>query len=275
MSSSTLAEIITTASLLTNRSTRPTLIGEAQTESTSTASGVNLFGETLSTETVGYIAGNVLGIGGTLGSAIAGAITGAKASNVSGTATLRCDIIKSVTYDYEQEVSSHPVETGFEVQDNVVNKPLKVTMTIGVSSRPVTWLVKNGVGVKKFKNAYDALVAIRDAKQPVTITRPNLVLSDMLMTRCQIKKTDESLSVIEVEVEFVKITKVSTETVEIPADIVDAAARDKAGETAAAGGAASTSDAISDAQKAAAEAVEKTLKGNEDETTALTLSKKT
>ena len=190
-------------------------------------------------QAIGDAVGNVLGVGGSVGSAVGGMLAN-KYQKKSSTVSLKVDIVKTIDYQYEQEVATHPVETGFEIQDNVVNKPLKVSMTIGVSSSPITWKT-NGKGEWKFNNAYDALVAIRDAKQPVTITRPNMILSDMMMTSCKLTKSQESLSVIGVEVSFVKIVKVTTETVEIPKGIVDAAAKEKAAETAKAGGAAGKS----------------------------------
>ena len=52
------------------------------------------------------------------------------------------------------------------------------------------------------------------------------------MTNCKLSKTQESLSVIMAEVSFVKIVKVNTETVEIPKEYVDKAAKEKAGLTA-------------------------------------------
>ena len=191
---------------------------------------------TLNAENLGSSLGGMLGIGDSLGGSLGAQVASMLGVQSSTTASLKVDIVKTIEYQYEQEVASHPVETGFEIQDNVVNKPLKISMTVGVSSRPVTWLSRNGKGEHKFKNAYDALVAIRDAKQPVTITRPNMVLTDMFMTSCKLGKTNESTSVMMVELSFTKVVKVTTEKVEIQQGIVDAAAKDKAGETATSGG---------------------------------------
>ena len=225
----------------------PTVIGAPQTPKGnfisetgalgSGAKGIESMLANIDGEQAGAMVGDMLGIGGTLGAAIGGALYKKKKTKTN-TVSLKVDIVKTVEYNFEQEVASHPVETGFEIQDNVVNKPMKVTMTLGVSSTPVTWFTANGKGRHKFSNAYEALMAIRDAKQPVTITRPSKILSDMLMTSCKLTKSEESLSVMMVEVAFVKLVKVNTETVEIPKDIVDKAAKEKAGLTAKAGGAA-------------------------------------
>ena len=53
---------------------------------------------------------------------------------------LSVDIVRSYEVLYEQDVSAHPVEDGSEVHDNIVNKPMRVNMTIGISSLPVTWI---------------------------------------------------------------------------------------------------------------------------------------
>lgn len=221
----------------------PTVIGERQKPTGNFISEAGALGDKglkgllagADGEMIGSHVGNILGIGGTLGAAIGGALMGKKKEKTS-TVSLKIDIVKTIEYQFEQEVASHPVETGFEIQDNVVNKPMKINMTIGISSTPVTWFLTNGKGKHKFSNGFDALVAIRDAKQPVTITRPDRIFSDMMMTSCKLSKVQESLSVMMVEVSFVKIVKVNTETVEIPKEYVDKAAKEKAGLTAKKGG---------------------------------------
>ena len=57
----------------------------------------------------------------------------------------------------DQEVTEHPVETGFEIHDSIINKAIKVDMTIGISSHPVTWFYKNSHGQHKFVVGYRRL----------------------------------------------------------------------------------------------------------------------
>lgn len=180
--------------------------------------------------------------------------------------TLSLDIVRNIEYQYDQEVSSHPVETGFEIQDNAVNHPLKITMRAGVSSHPVTWFYVNGIGKSKFNDAIAALEAIRDAKMPVTILRPDRILNDMYLTSCRPVKDSESKSVRWIDLTFLHIQKVTVQTTEVPENIVDASVKESAGETAADGGAATQTDVGSissastsggaDAAESAAEAAE-------------------
>ena len=181
--------------------------------------------------------------------------------------TLSLDIVRNIEYQYDQEVSSHPVETGFEIQDNAVNHPLKITMRAGVSSHPVTWFYVNGIGKSEFNDAIAALEAIRDAKMPVTILRPDRILNDMYLTSCRPVKDSESKSVRWIDLTFLHIQKVTVQTTEVPENIVDASVKESAGETAADGGAATQTDVGSlstastpsggaDAAESAAEAAE-------------------
>lgn len=181
--------------------------------------------------------------------------------------TLSLDIVRNIEYQYDQEVSSHPVETGFEIQDNAVNHPLKITMRAGVSSHPVTWFYVNGIGKSKFNDAIAALEAIRDAKMPVTILRPDRILNDMYLTSCRPVKDSDSKSVRWIDLTFLHIQKVTVQTTEVPENIVDASVKESAGETAADGGAATQTDVGSlstastpsggaDAAESAAEAAE-------------------
>lgn len=155
---------------------------------------------------------------------------------------LKVDIVRTFEYQMDQAVTEHPVETGFEVHDTIVNKAIKVDMTIGISTHPVTWMHKNGYGQQKFASGLTALEQIRDNKEPVTIVRPDKIWSNMVLVNARPARTDESKSVIWVNCSFIHITKVDTQLAEIPEDIVDASAKESAGETAADGGTATQTD---------------------------------
>lgn len=163
-------------------------------------------------------------------------ILGYYAKEPTKVGTLKVDIVKSVEYSYEQEVTSHPVEKGYEIHDTIVNKPLRLHLSVAISSMPVTWFWTNGQGSTKFQDGYEALVAIREAKQPITIVRPDRIINDLVMTSCKLGNNNESLSVMNVELEFVQIKMVETKTVEIPQNIVDASVKNSVGESGANGG---------------------------------------
>lgn len=159
-------------------------------------------------------------------------ILGFNIKNPTEIGKLKVDIVKSFEYQYDQDVTGHPVETGFEIADHIVNKPLKLTMTVGISSSPVTWFWKNGWGKKKFANGLQALESIRDAKQPVTIVRPEKKYDNMIMTSCRVSKQDSTKSIIYVDLYFQQIIKVTTQTEAIPKDVVTASQTENAGATA-------------------------------------------
>lgn len=170
-------------------------------------------------------------------------ILGYNAKTPTQVGSLKVDIVKSFEYQYNQDVTSHPVETGFEIQDHIVNKPLQLTMTVGISSSPVTWYWQNGTGQTKFADGLKALEQIRNNKEPVTIIRPEKKYDDMVLTSCRVTKQDDSKSVIYADLSFTQIVKVTVQTTQIPEDIVAASKEEDVGETAANAGSASTTDA--------------------------------
>ena len=167
-------------------------------------------------------------------------ILGFNIKNPTQVGSLKVDIVKSFEYTYDQDVTEHPVETGFEIADHIVNKPLKLTMTVGIASSPVTWFWKNGYGAKKFANGLQLLEEIRDKKEPVTIVRPEKKYDNMVMTSCRVSKQDSTKSVIYADLSFMQIVKVTTQTTAIPENVVTASQEENAGETAANVGAADT-----------------------------------
>lgn len=167
-------------------------------------------------------------------------ILGFNIKNPTQVGLLKVDIVKSFEYTYDQDVTEHPVETGFEIADHIVNKPLKLTMTVGIASSPVTWFWKNGYGAKKFANGLQLLEEIRDKKEPVTIVRPEKKYDNMVMTSCRVSKQDSTKSIIYADLAFIQIVKVTTQTTAIPENVVTASQEENAGETAANVGAADT-----------------------------------
>ena len=139
-------------------------------------------------------------------------ILGINPKNPTEIGTLKVDIVRTFEYQMDQEVTEHPVETGFEIHDSIINKAIKVDMTIGISSHPVTWFYKNSHGQHKFASGLSALEQIRDNKEPVTIVRPDKIWSDMVLTSARPVRNDESKSIIWVNCSFVHITKVATQT---------------------------------------------------------------
>ena len=61
-------------------------------------------------------------------------ILGINPKNPTEIGTLKVDIVRTFEYQMDQEVTEHPVETGFEIHDSIINKAIKVDMTIGTVS---------------------------------------------------------------------------------------------------------------------------------------------
>ncbi len=103
------------------------------------------------------------------------------------------DVIISEEHSYENDVTSHPVESGSDVTDNVINKPLKISLDCLISATP---LRKSGVIVQgeatRTANPTQAararLIAINVAREPITVNDsqgsfPNMVLEKLMFTQ--------------------------------------------------------------------------------------------
>lgn len=157
--------------------------------------------------------------------------------------TIEVDILVEQEHKLESEVMEHPVEDGFPVADHVVRKPIRVSMVVGVTASPVTWLDKLGSESDKVDNAISAFEQIYKNAQPITIVTPTNIWKNMVMTSAAIPRSLENGNLIRIPCEFVQIRTVSVKTTDIPADIVASSVTNSAGTTEADGGTATQTDA--------------------------------
>lgn len=156
--------------------------------------------------------------------------------------TIEVDILVEQEHKLESEVTEHPVEDGFPVADHVIRKPIKVSMVVGVTLSPVTWLDKLGSESDKISNALTAFEQIYKNAQPITIVTPSNTWENMVMTSANIPRNVENKNLIRIPCEFTQIRKVEVKTTDIPTDIVNTDMINRAGETEADAGTATQED---------------------------------
>ena len=157
--------------------------------------------------------------------------------------TIEVDILVEQENKLESEVTEHPVEDGFPVADHVIRKPLKVSMVVGITKSPVTWLDRLGSADDKIDSAIAAFEEIYKNAQPITIATPTDVWDNMVMTSAAFPRNTENKNLIRVPCEFTQIRKVKVKTTDIPEGIVSAAMANRAGETQKDGGTATQTSA--------------------------------
>lgn len=156
--------------------------------------------------------------------------------------TIEVDILIEQEHKLESDVTEHPVEDGFPVADHVIRKPIKVSMVVGVTLSPVTWLDRLGKETDKINNALTAFKQIYDNAQPITIVTPTETWENMVMTSANIPRNLDNKNLIRIPCEFTQIRKVSVKTTDIPQDIVDLDMINRAGETEADAGTSTQTD---------------------------------
>lgn len=155
---------------------------------------------------------------------------------------IEVDILIEQEHKLESEATEHPVEDGFPVSDHVIRKPITVSMVVGITQSPVTWLDRLGNETDKVSNALTAFRQIYDAAQPITIVTPTDIWENAVMTSAVFPRNVENKNLMKIPCEFKIIRRVNVKTTDIPENIVDLAIINRAGETEADGGAATQAD---------------------------------
>lgn len=166
------------------------------------------------------------------------------------------DILVERQHNLDSQVSDYPVEDGFPISDHVVRTPIKLSMVVGITSTPVTWLDELGGDSTKVQTALDAFKAIYEAGTTITIVTPEDIWDNMVMTSCNIPKKFEDGNLVKIPCEFKQIRIVDVKTVDIPEGIVAADIGESAGETEADGGTAGSSDISDDSTQTGADKAE-------------------
>ncbi len=150
--------------------------------------------------------------------------------------SIELDILVEQEHKLESEVCEHPVEDGFPVADHVIRKPIKLSMVVGITQSPVTWLDKLGQKEDKVVNALMEFKRIYKDAQPITIVTPTDIYSNMVMTSAAFPRNVDNKNLLRIPCEFVQIRKVNAKTTDIPEGLVSAGVKDSAGQTNKDGG---------------------------------------
>lgn len=161
--------------------------------------------------------------------------------------SIELDIVIEHEHKLESEVTEHPVEDGFPVHDHVIRKPIKLSMIVGITQSPVTWLDKLGQKEDKVKKALAEFKRIYKEAQPITVATPTEVYKDMVMTSAAFPRTVENKNLIRIPCEFTQIRKVSVKTTDIPENLVNNEVTGRAGETNKDGGDSAQKDSSASA----------------------------
>ena len=150
--------------------------------------------------------------------------------------------IDGITFDalidadetWQSDVPAYPIETGFEVSDTIIIRPLTLNMNLYLTNTPVTWKPIHGSGPGRVQDVISRLRDLYFKKTPVTVNTTDNDYEDMAIVSIGLPKKIETGSSRLIPISLKQITVTEVKTASIPASY------GKSGSTGANAGTAST-----------------------------------
>lgn len=151
--------------------------------------------------------------------------------------TLEVDVVIDRETSFSTDVSENPVEDGFPVHDHVSRKPLTLTMTCVFTPLSVTYAGRNPSNGRLAQVAR-ALQEIYKKGEPITVTLPDAIYPNMVMTHAPIARSVTDGVCYRLQISFIQVRIVKQKTEDIPEGSTDQEAAGMAGESEKDAGAA-------------------------------------
>lgn len=132
------------------------------------------------------------------------------------------DVVEVEETSLETEVTDNPVETGISITDHAFDKPIKLTITAGVSDNAPPGKDSDifaSTGTSRSMAAYAWLDQVRRAHEPFSVQTGLALHQSMLITALRTKQDKDTSRVLKFTVELREIVYVSTQTVIYPAKL--------------------------------------------------------
>lgn len=137
---------------------------------------------------------------------------------------IELDAALTESHDYMSRVTQYPVEDGSTMSDHIQNQPVKLSIegfvtnnpirtTAAAGASPTVDAARNaGVGTRAI-GAFNALMALRDAREPVTIVTNLKSYPTMALESLNVPKNARTGDALRFTSVWVEIRKVTSETV--------------------------------------------------------------
>ena len=122
---------------------------------------------------------------------------------------LEIDIVSSEVIELPSETTDNPIESGSEITDHIINKPILLRMVCQIGGSNLTnWTDRKIEG-------YEALKKLRDDKQPVTVVSGLETFTNMLINNISIDRNLQNATVLQFQIEFKQAKIVSSQRVDV------------------------------------------------------------
>lgn len=122
---------------------------------------------------------------------------------------LQIDIVSSEVIELPSETTDNPIESGSEVTDHIINKPIILRMVCQIGGSTLLNFTDRKL------EGYEALKKLRDDKQPVTVVSGLETFSNMLINNVTIDRNLQNASVLQFQIEFKQAKIVSSQRVDV------------------------------------------------------------
>lgn len=122
---------------------------------------------------------------------------------------LQIDIVSSETIELPSETTDNPIESGSEVTDHIINRPIMLRMICQIGGSTLLNFTDRKI------EGYEALKKLRHDKQPVTVVSGLETFSNMLINNISIDRNLQNASVLQFQIEFKQAKIVSSQRVDV------------------------------------------------------------
>lgn len=119
------------------------------------------------------------------------------------------DIVSSEVIELPSETTDNPIESGSEVTDHIINRPILLRMICQIGGSTLLNFTDRKL------EGYEALKKLRDDKQPVTVVSGLETFSNMLINNITIDRNLQNASVLQFQIEFKQAKIVSSQRVDV------------------------------------------------------------
>lgn len=122
---------------------------------------------------------------------------------------LQIDIVSSEVIELPSETTDNPIESGSEVTDHIINKPIILRMVCQIGGSTLLNFTDRKL------EGYEALKKLRDDKLPVTVVSGLETFTNMLINNISIDRNLQNASVLQFQIEFKQAKIVSSQRVDV------------------------------------------------------------
>lgn len=146
-------------------------------------------------------------------------------TKLQGVQVIELDTATQLTYQYPSKVTQFPIETGESISDHVINENFMLSIEGLISDSDIRITDNSG---SRARNAFEALLALRESKQPFTVVTGLKSYDNLLFTEFDISLNSESGDALPIRLTLAQVHIVSSQSVFLPAPNTSGDTQDRA-----------------------------------------------